>query len=129
MLLANDACGFGKNIPAYDFGAAKVIVSLDADFLGTWLSPVEFAAAYARQRKIDEKNPSMSKHYHFEGSLSMTGANADERFTHKPSEAAAVALALLNAVNGTDASGLSADVNAGIKKPLPICLRTKVKHW
>jgi hypothetical protein len=32
MLLANDACGFGKNIPAYDFGAAKVIVSLDADF-------------------------------------------------------------------------------------------------
>lgn len=116
MLLANDACGFGKNIPAYDFGAAKVIVSLDADFLGTWLSPVEFAAAYAQQRKIDEKNPSMSKHYHFEGSLSMTGANADERFTHKPSEAAAVALALLNAVNGTDASGLSAAVNAGIKK-------------
>ncbi|MGB3005820.1 MAG: TAT-variant-translocated molybdopterin oxidoreductase, partial [Chitinophagaceae bacterium] len=46
MILANEASGFGKKIPSYDFGAAKVIVSLGADFLGTWLSPVEFARGY-----------------------------------------------------------------------------------
>ena len=40
----------------------------------------------------------MSKHYQFESFLSMTGANADERFTHRPSETGAVALALLAAL-------------------------------
>lgn len=101
MLLANEASGFGRKIPSYDFGAAKVIVSLGADFLGTWLNSVENAKGYTVGRKIDEKNPSMSKHYQFEGYLSLTGASADERFTHRPSETGAVALALLAAVNGS----------------------------
>jgi MoCo/4Fe-4S cofactor protein with predicted Tat translocation signal len=116
MLLANEASGFGRKIPSYDFGAAKVIVSLGADFLGTWLSPVEYARGYSKGRKIDEKNPSMSKHYQFEGHLSMTGSNADERFTHRPSETGAVALALLNAVNGTGASVADSKLKAGIEK-------------
>jgi MoCo/4Fe-4S cofactor protein with predicted Tat translocation signal len=113
MLMANEASGFvredsfgGRKLPSYRFDAAKVIVSLGADFLGTWLSPVEFAKAYSTGRKIDEKNPSMSKHYQFESHLSMTGSNADERFTHRPSEAGAVALALASAVgvSGTASS-------------------------
>ena len=86
MLLANEASVWKRAIPSYNFDAAKVIVSLGADFLGTWLSPVEFARGYSKGRKIDEKNPQMSKHYQFESFLSMTGANADERFTHRPSE-------------------------------------------
>ncbi len=117
MLLANEASGFGRKIPSYDFGAAKVIVSLGADFLGTWLSPVEFAKGYSKGRRIDEKNPSMSKHFHFEGYLSMTGSNADERYTHRPSETAAVALDLLNAINGTEGAApvTNAKLEAGIK--------------
>ncbi len=115
MLLANEASGFGRKIPSYDFGAAKVIVSLGADFLGTWLSPVEFSKGYSIGRKIDEKNPSMSKHYHFEGHLSMTGANADERFTHRPSETGAVALALLAAVNSGSVSVSDAKLKKGIE--------------
>ncbi|MBI5858444.1 MAG: TAT-variant-translocated molybdopterin oxidoreductase [Sphingobacteriales bacterium] len=98
MLLANEACGFGRTLPSYKFDIAKVIVSLGADFLGTWLSPVEFAKAYAKGRKIEEKNPQMSKHYQFESHLSMTGSNADERFTHRPSETGLVALDLLSAL-------------------------------
>jgi len=66
MLLANEASGFGRKLPSYNFGAAKVIVSLGADFLGTWISPVENARGYSTGRKIDEKNPQMSKHYQFE---------------------------------------------------------------
>ncbi|MBL0268209.1 MAG: hypothetical protein IPP99_06000, partial [Chitinophagaceae bacterium] len=50
MLLANEASGFGKRLPSYKFDTAKVIVSLSADFLGTWLSPVEVARAYAKGR-------------------------------------------------------------------------------
>jgi molybdopterin-containing oxidoreductase family iron-sulfur binding subunit len=63
MLLANEATHGKRAIPAYQFDRAKVIVSLGADFLGTWLNPVEFAYQYAMGRKIDEKNPVMSKHY------------------------------------------------------------------
>jgi molybdopterin-containing oxidoreductase family iron-sulfur binding subunit len=118
MLLANEASGFGKKIPGYKFDAAKVIVSLGADFLGTWLSPVEYAYGYSKGRKIDETNPVMSKHYQFESFLSMTGSNADERFTHRPSETGAVAMDLLNAINGTEMSPAIADakLEAGIKK-------------
>jgi len=117
MLLANEASGFGKRLPNYKFDAAKVIVSLGADFLGTWLSPVEYAYGYSKGRKINEKNPTMSKHYQFEGTLSMTGANADERYLHRPSDAAAVALDLLNAINGESSTTISdAKLEAGIKK-------------
>ena len=51
MLLANEAMLWKKSIPSYHFDNAKVIVSLGADFLGTWLSPVEFARQYAAGQK------------------------------------------------------------------------------
>ncbi|MGK2861162.1 MAG: TAT-variant-translocated molybdopterin oxidoreductase [Chitinophagaceae bacterium] len=118
MLLANEASGFGRNLPTYRLDAAKVIVSLGADFLGSWLSPVEMAIGYSKGRKIDERNPQMSKHYQFEGHLSTTVASADERFTHRPSETGAVALALLSALNGSVAAPAIADARlmAGITK-------------
>jgi molybdopterin-containing oxidoreductase family iron-sulfur binding subunit len=54
LLLANQASYGRKAIPSFNFDKAKVIVSIGADFLGTWLSPVEFASLYAVGRKIDE---------------------------------------------------------------------------
>jgi molybdopterin-containing oxidoreductase family iron-sulfur binding subunit len=101
MLLANEAAYGKRSIPAYRFDNAKVIVSLGADFLGTWLSPIAFARQYVQGRKINEQAPEMSRHYQFESLLSLTGANADERFVHKPSESGAVALALLAALGGS----------------------------
>jgi MoCo/4Fe-4S cofactor protein with predicted Tat translocation signal len=116
MLLANEASYGKRAIPDYHFDNAKVIVSLGADFLGTWLSPVQFAKQYASGRKIDEKTPGMNRHYQFESMLSLTGANSDERFSHKPSESAAVALALLAAVGGSvTAPALSEKLKAGVQ--------------
>ena len=116
MILANQASYGKKAIPAYHFENAKVIVSLGADFLTTWLSPVVFANQYAQNRRIDEEKPSMSKHYQFESHYSITGANADERYLHKPSETGAVALALLGALGGGTSSNISGKVAEGIKK-------------
>ncbi|HMR91208.1 MAG TPA: TAT-variant-translocated molybdopterin oxidoreductase [Chitinophagaceae bacterium] len=118
ILLANEASGFGRRLPTYHFDAAKVIVSLDADFLANWMNPVENGLGYGKGRKINEKNPQMSKHYQFEGYLSTTGASADERFTHRPSETGAVALALLAAVGGAVSAPAIADekLKAGIAK-------------
>ena len=109
MLQANEASFGTRSIPSYRFENAKVIVGLGADFLGTWLSPVEFARGYSVGRKINEKNPQMSKHYQFESFLSMTGACADERFTHRPSESGAVALALYAALGGSVSAPAIAD--------------------
>ncbi len=117
MLLANEASYGKKAIPSYRFDNAKAIVSIGADFLGTWISPIEFARQYSKGKKIDEKHPEMSKHIHFETVLSITGANADQRYLHRPSETGAIALALLNAVNGQGVNGISdATLKAGIEK-------------
>jgi MoCo/4Fe-4S cofactor protein with predicted Tat translocation signal len=109
MLLANQACYGKKAIPSYHFDKAKVIVSLSADFLGTWLSPVEFSSQYAVNRKISGEKPEMSRHIQFESSLSLTGSNADDRIIHKPSEKAAVALALLAKLGGAVTAPAIAD--------------------
>ena len=116
MILANQASYGRKAIPAYHFENAKVIVSLGADFLTTWLSPVVFANQYASTRRIDEDKPSMSRHFQFESHYSITGANADERYLHKPSETGALALALLGALGGGTPSFISGPVAEGIKK-------------
>jgi molybdopterin-containing oxidoreductase family iron-sulfur binding subunit len=116
MLLANEATYGKRAIPSYHFDNAKVIVSLDADFLGTWLSPVEFARQYSAGRKVDPSNAQMSKHIQFESRLSLTGANADDRFVHRPSETAALALNLLSRLGGAVTAPAMAD--ARLKKGL-----------
>ena len=117
MLLANEATYGKRAIPSYHFDAAKVVVSLDADFLGTWVSPIEYAKQYAKGRRINEKNPVMSRHIQFESLMSMTGANADERFHHRPSDTGKVALAIYAALGGSaTAPTLDADLQKGITK-------------
>ena len=99
---------FGKSVvSSYDFSKAKTIVGVACDFLGTWLNPIEFANQYSKTRKVNRENLEMSKHYHFEANLSLTGANADERYMVKPSEFGKVIAALYNEV-------ASATVNAKV---------------
>lgn len=118
MLMANELT-FGKRVlPSYRFDKAKTVVSLGADFLGTWISPAEFANQYASLRRVTSTKPELSHHFHFESIMSLTGANADDRFTHKPSETGAVALALLAKLGGSVSAPSIADakLNEGIRK-------------
>ena len=88
---------FGKPIlPSFDFGKADVIVSFAADFLGTWISPIEFTHQYIQNRKLGDGKKTMSRHYHFEANLSLTGANADHRIKVKPSQEGLVVAQLYN---------------------------------
>jgi molybdopterin-containing oxidoreductase family iron-sulfur binding subunit len=100
MLLANEATYGKRAIPSYNLAAAKVIVSINADFLSSWINPVEFNRQYSIGRKVNKKKPDMSRHIQFESLMSMTGANADERYHHRPSESGAVAVALYAALGG-----------------------------
>ena len=109
-LVKANADSFGKAIvPSYDFSKAKVIVGLSCDFLGTWISPTEYARQYAQTRKLSSAKGGkreMSRHFQFETSLSMTGSNADYRAAVKPSQEGAVAVALYNKLAGKSASSL-----------------------
>ncbi len=117
MLLANEATYGKRAIPSYNFAAAKVIVSLNSDFLASGVSPVEFNRQYATGKKIDEKNLSMSHHIQFESMMSMTGANADDRYSHRPSETGAIALALYAALGGAaTAPSLDAKLQEAVQK-------------
>lgn len=125
MILANEASFGKKAIPSYYFNYAKTIVSLGADFLGTWLSPIEFTKQYAAGRKITDESKKSSKHFQFESMLSMTGANSDERYTHRPSEAGVVAAALLSAVQGQGAAGVEGNLKKGIEAAAKSLLENK----
>ena len=102
ILKANEA-SFGKAVlPQYRFDKANVIVSFGADFLGTWISPVQFTKQYVSNRGIKSlQEKRMSRHIQFETGMSLTGTNADSRIAIKLSEEGPALLALYAAVTGT----------------------------
>jgi molybdopterin-containing oxidoreductase family iron-sulfur binding subunit len=103
MKKANKETFGTKTLPAYHFDKAEIIVGFNCDFLGTWLSPVEFSAQYAKTRDLTNGNKKISKHYQFESYLSLTGSNADVRYPIKPSEEKTVLLNLYNYIAGKSA--------------------------
>lgn len=80
-------------VPFYRFDKAKMIVSIDADFLGTWLMPTVFTKQFSKTRKDFAK---MSRMVAFDSQYSLTGANSDIRVRIKPSQQLQVALAIIN---------------------------------
>ncbi len=98
LLEANSFC-FGKTIiPDYHFGNASLVVSVNADFLGTWLAPVHFIPGYVSRRKLDSGEKGMVRHIHFESGMTLTGANADIRKKIKPSEEMILLMDLYNKI-------------------------------
>jgi molybdopterin-containing oxidoreductase family iron-sulfur binding subunit len=77
-------------LPRYHLERAEVIASFDADFLGPWLSPVEFTRAYRAGRPLTGNPPRSSYHVQVEARLSLTGSKADERVCVAPEEMGAV---------------------------------------
>ncbi|HMG90333.1 MAG TPA: TAT-variant-translocated molybdopterin oxidoreductase, partial [Chryseolinea sp.] len=114
ILKANQESIGAAIIPSYDFSKADVIVSVAADFLGSWISPIEFTKQYALGREVSEDKRTMSRHYQFESILSITGANADHRTQIKPSEEGAVVVQLYNLIAAKAGRGT---VSGGVEKP------------
>jgi len=123
MLDANEKMFGHAWVPSYHFDKAKCIVSIGADFLGTWVSPIEYSADYSKNRKVTDKDISdadkkMSTHIQFESGMSMTGSNADHRVLIKPSEMGAAVGALYSEVcsltgNAPAGSGPAANFSWG----------------
>jgi len=115
ILEANLQC-FGKSvIPDYHFNNAGFLVSLNADFLGTWISPVHFIPKYTSGRKPENREKGMLRHVHFESGMTLTGSNADKRIKIRPSEEKQILIELYNrieaGINGSEFTGISGRVN------------------
>lgn len=108
ILLANEK-DFGKRfIPGYDFSKAEYILSFGADFLGTWVSPVQFANQFSKGRKIqDVSQPRMNKLVVVESGMSLTASNADEKVLIRPSEQGLAIATLYNLLNAGPAVNVS----------------------
>ncbi len=88
-------------IPNYHFDQAEVVLSLGADFLGSWVSPVEFALDWSKMRKLDGNKAAsakMSKLFVAESMMTVTGANADSRFPVRPGDELKIGAAIANEV-------------------------------
>ncbi len=86
-------------VPHYHFDKADIVVSFGADFLGTWLSPVEFSKGYSKKRKVGVNavkahGKTMSRFVAFESIMTLTGTNADDRFRLKSGDEHKAAMAL-----------------------------------
>lgn len=89
------AAAFGQSVrPVHHFSEARVIVSLDADFLApTDPDAVRNTREFARSRRLEETG-SMSRLYAVESAYSITGGMADNRLRLKSGDVGAFAAAL-----------------------------------
>jgi MoCo/4Fe-4S cofactor protein with predicted Tat translocation signal len=106
-------------LPHYRFDRADAIAGFDADFLGTWISPVEFARDYASRRSL----PGRSWHAQFEGRMSLAGSKADRRIRVAPPETRERLRQLAQRIAANDAKGddVAAKLLAARGRSLVVC--------
>jgi len=95
-------------IAQYRFDKAKLVVSFGADFLGTWIAPIQFTRGYSTARDLREGRHEMSRHVQFESLLSLTGSNADTRVRVSPAEEIDALLLLAKLVASKEAAAFLA---------------------
>lgn len=84
-------------VPAIRWEAARVIVTLEADILGTEGFTVEQTRAFAAGRDVGRPDDFL-RLYAVEGTMSLTGTNADHRIRLRPDAHLELVLALIHAV-------------------------------
>jgi Fe-S-cluster-containing dehydrogenase component len=85
--------------PRLRFDRAEVILSLQADFLGSDSDAPAFMHDFARRRSIFSPGDPMNRLWVMEGCMTLTGANADERIQVPPSKTAPLVFALARFLN------------------------------
>ena len=83
-------------VPRFALDRARLILSINCDFLGAWLHPTEFNRSYSKGRKA---NREMNRLIVFESLLSLTGTNADWRVRIKPSQQLELVLSLIDSLD------------------------------
>ncbi len=89
---AQQLCYGTAMVPHWALDRARLIISVNCDFLGTYLYPTEFNRMYGEGRRV---NRDMNRLIVFESLLSLTGTNADWRVRIEPSRQLDLVFALI----------------------------------
>lgn len=84
--------------PYYRVDKARVIVSLDCDFLGREEESARYSRGFARGRKAETVHDTLNRLYIAEALMSVTGANADHRLRLAAGQVFPLAAALAAAI-------------------------------
>lgn len=85
-----------EQTPHFDIGNAHYVLSFGADFLGTWVSPVQYSLGYSRFRHGAGRERGLLTQ--IEPRMSMTGSNADRWVYVNPGHEGSVALSIAHAI-------------------------------
>lgn len=83
-------------VPHFDLAGADFILALGADFIDTWISPVELTRQFAELRR--PRAGQMTRLVYAGPRLSLTAAAADQRLFVRPGEEALLGLTVLHAL-------------------------------
>ena len=109
---AGVAEAFGTALrPVANFASAKVILSLDCDFLMGETGSVANTAGFSAGRSVKGPSDQMNRLYMLEGNFSVTGGMADHRLRTRPSSVPAIASTIAAAV------GVAGAKNMGMGEP------------
>ena len=116
---------FGQPVnTVYRFDRARVIVSLDSDFLLRSHANVRYGREFIEGRRVRLNRTQMNRLYVVESTPTITGAMADHRLPVRPSEVEAIARALAAALGaGGNAGAAPASVPADWMQELVADLR------
>jgi MoCo/4Fe-4S cofactor protein with predicted Tat translocation signal len=90
--------------PLIKWDEAKIIVALEADFLGVGENKVENAILFAKGREVKNLDK-FNRLYVVEGNMSVTGSNADYRIRLRPDAQYELVRAISDAIAGAGANG------------------------
>ena len=108
---------FGINgLASYRMEQADVLLAFGADFLETWLSPIEYAWKFKAMHAIKDGHKGFF--FHISPFQSLTAANADQWLRCNPGSEAAIALGLVKQ---------ALDIRKG--KRLPAAFRNALYPW
>jgi len=91
-------CYGTDSYPLIKWNEAKVIVALEADFLGNDGNKVENSRLYAEGRNVDDAK-NFNRLYVVEGNMSLTGINADYRLKLRPDAQYDFVMSLLSEIS------------------------------
>jgi molybdopterin-containing oxidoreductase family iron-sulfur binding subunit len=92
-------CYGSMDVPVIEWEKAKIILALESDFLGTDGMVVEQIRKFTDARDI-MKSKNFNRFYCIEGSMSLTGANADYRLRLRPDAQLEFVLSLAKELGG-----------------------------
>jgi anaerobic selenocysteine-containing dehydrogenase/Fe-S-cluster-containing dehydrogenase component len=96
LRLANQRVFGLAELPVHDFQRARYIISFGADFLESWLAPVEHQRGFAESHGFSHGD--MVKAVYIGPRRSLTGLNSDEYYAVAPGSEAVLALAMANII-------------------------------